>query len=97
MQPSVTTPLSAAESTAILEEAFATMTRARAQIRRPLDSRAQVTISLVDTHGSVLGLVRSPDAPVFGIDVSLQKARTAAFFSNARAATELAANPNSGH
>lgn len=91
---SVTTPLSLAESSAILEEAFAVMSRARAQIRRPLDSRAQVTISLVDTHGSVLGLVRSPDAPVFGIDVSLQKARTAAFFSNARAATELAANPN---
>lgn len=91
---SVATPLSATESSAILEEAFATMTRARAQIRRPLDSRAQVTISLVDTHGSVLGLVRSPDAPVFGIDVSLQKARTAAFFSNPRAATELAANPN---
>jgi uncharacterized protein GlcG (DUF336 family) len=33
--------------------------------------------------------VRSPDAPLFGIDVSLQKARTAAFFSNPRAATDL--------
>jgi uncharacterized protein GlcG (DUF336 family) len=78
----------------VLEEAFTIMTRARAQIRRPLDSRAQVTISLVDTHGSVLGIVRSPDAPMFGTDVSLQKARTAAFFSNPRAAIELAANPN---
>ncbi len=91
---SVTTPLTAAEVRAVLEDAFTVMTRARAQIRRPLDSRAQVSISVVDTHGSVLGLVRSPDAPIFGIDVSLQKARTAAFFSNARAATELAANPN---
>ena len=67
---------------------------ARAQIRRPLDSRAQVTISVVDTHGEVLGIVRSPDAPIFGIDVSLQKARTAAFFSNANAATLLQGNPS---
>ncbi|MFN2258427.1 MAG: heme-binding protein [Parasphingopyxis sp.] len=82
-------PITAAEARAILEEAFTVMTRARAQIRRPLDSRAQVTISLVDTHGQVLGIVRSPDAPIFGTDVSLQKARTAAFFSNTVAAAEL--------
>src|SRR3546814_4172354 len=68
------------------------MSRSRAQIRRPLDSRAQVTISIVDTHGSVLGIVRSPDAPIFGTDVSLQKARTAAFFSGAQAGAELSAN-----
>lgn len=90
----VSQPLSRAEATAILEEAFAVMSRARAQIRRPLDSRAQVTISLVDTHGAVLGLVRSPDAPIFGTDVSLQKARTAAFFSSARAGSALLANPD---
>jgi uncharacterized protein GlcG (DUF336 family) len=86
----VPTPLTAAEARAILEEAFTVMSRARAQIRRPLDSRAQVTISLVDTRGQVLGIVRSPDAPVFGIDVSLQKARTANFFSGAFAAAQLA-------
>ncbi len=85
----VATPLSAAEARAILEEAFTIMRRARAQIRQPLDSRAQVTISLVDTRGRVLGIVRSPDAPIFGIDVSLQKARTANFFSGRFAATEL--------
>jgi uncharacterized protein GlcG (DUF336 family) len=68
------------------------MSRARAQIRRPLDSQAQVTISLVDTSGAVLGIVRSPDAPVFGIDVSLQKARTANFFSHPQAGADLSAN-----
>ena len=37
----------------LLEEAFMIMSaRARAQIRRPLDSRAQVTISVVDTNGA---------------------------------------------
>jgi len=88
----VSQPLTAAETRALLEEAFLVMSRARAQIRQPLDSRAQVSISVVDTFGSILGVVRSPDAPIFGIDVSLQKARTAAFFSNANAAAELAAN-----
>jgi uncharacterized protein GlcG (DUF336 family) len=87
----VAAPLTSAEAQAILEEAFTVMSRARAQIRQPLDSRAQVTISLVDTRGRVLGLVRSPDAPIFGIDVSLQKARTANFFSGTFAANDLLA------
>ena len=84
--------LAAAEAAALLEEAFKVMSAARAQIRRPLDSRAQVTIALVDSNGAVLGIVRSPDAPVFGIDVSLQKARTAAFFSSASAAATIEAS-----
>ncbi len=86
----VAQPLTAAEARAVLEEAFTVMARARAQIRRPLDAQAQVTISLVDTRGQVLGVVRAPDAPVFGIDVSLQKARTANFFSGPFAAAQLA-------
>lgn len=90
----VGTPIGASEARAILEQAFAVMARARAQIRRPLDSRAQVTIALVDTRGAVLGAVRSPDAPVFGIDVSVQKARSASFFSHANAGAELLADPN---
>jgi len=88
----VAQPLTKAEAQAILEEAFKIMSRARAQIRQPLDSRAQVTISLVDTSGAVLGVVRSPDAPIFGTDVSLQKARTAAFFSNAQAGALFSAD-----
>jgi uncharacterized protein GlcG (DUF336 family) len=86
--------LTSTEVTALLEEAFKVMSAARAQIRRPLDSRAQVTISVVDGNGAVLGLVRSPDAPIFGIDVSLQKARTAAFFSSATAAATIEASPD---
>lgn len=82
-------PISAAEARAILTEAFAVMSRSRGQIRKPLDSRAQMSISLVDTRGTVLGLVRAADAPVFGIDISVQKARTAAFFSNRMAADDL--------
>ena len=86
--------LSASEVEAILAQAFTVMTRARAQIRQPLDSRAQVSIAVVDTRGKVLGLVRSPDAPLFGIDVSLQKARTAAFYSGPNAGSDLLADPS---
>jgi len=87
----VAQPLSAADVRAILEEAFAIMARSRAQIRQPLDSRSEKTIAVVDTRGAVLGLVRSPDAPVFGTDVALQKARSVAFFSGPRAGADLAA------
>ena len=90
---SVAQPLTAAEVRTILEQAFTVLSRARAQIRRPLDSRMQASISIVDTHGAVLGQVRSPDGPIFGIDVSLQKARTATFFSNPVAANQLQAVP----
>ena len=69
--------------------------RARAQIRRPLGTPARVSISVVDSRGTILGIVRTRDAPVFGLDVSLQKARTAAFFSNASAAASLGSLPDS--
>jgi uncharacterized protein GlcG (DUF336 family) len=90
----VSQPLTEAEVRALMEEAFKILSAARAQIRRPLDSRMQATISVVDTNGAVLGIVRSPDAPIFGTDVSLQKARTAAFFSSSRAGTLIEANPS---
>lgn len=92
--PEVGTVISADEAKALLEQAFTVMARARGQIRQPLDSQAQVTVSLVDTRGQVLGIVRSPDAPVFGIDVSLQKARTAGLFSGPNAGSDLLADPS---
>jgi uncharacterized protein GlcG (DUF336 family) len=63
----------------------------RAAIRQPLGSNARVTMAVVDTAGVVLGVFRQQDAPVFGFDVAVQKARTAAFFSSANAATALRA------
>ncbi len=87
----VAQPLTATEVRVVLEEAFKMMSRARGQIRQPRDSRAQVSLSVVDTRGVSLGFVRAPDAPVFGIDVSLQKARSVAFFSRPGALAELRA------
>lgn len=85
--------LTAQESQQILSSALTLASRARAQIRRPLGQAAQVTITVVDTNGAVLGLVRAPDAPIFGTDVALQKARSAAFLSNPVAGAELLALP----
>lgn len=78
----------------LLSSALAVANRARAQIRQPLGTAARVTISVVDTSGEILGIVRGRDAPVFGTDVSLQKARTATFFSSSSAADFLRALPD---
>jgi uncharacterized protein GlcG (DUF336 family) len=51
----------------------------------------------VDSNGVPLGVVRSRDAPVFGTDVSLQKARTAAFFSSNQAAADLRSAPDANY
>ena len=61
----------------------------RAAIRQPLGSNARVSIAVVDPNGVVLGIFRQSDAPVFGFDVAVQKARTAAFFSRANAGALL--------
>ncbi|MGZ8252359.1 MAG: heme-binding protein [Methylophilaceae bacterium] len=86
--------LTAAEVRQIISSAITVANQVRAQIRNPQGSPAQVTISIVDDAGNVLGIARTADAPVFGADVSLQKARTAAFFSNSQAGTNLANEPN---
>ena len=85
--------LSAIEVQTILGEALGVANKSRAQIRKPAGTPARVTISVVDSNGVILGIVRGRDAPVFGTDVSLQKARTAAFFSSASAAASLNGAP----
>jgi len=87
-------PLTQTEVTQILQSALGIANKARAQIRRPLGTPARVSISVVDTDGQILGIVRGKDAPVFGIDVSLQKARTAAFFSSDQANSLIGALPD---
>ena len=85
--------LTQAEVSRILEEGFKTAVRARAQIRRPLGSAAEVSIVVVDATGDILGLARTPDGPVFGTDVAVQKARGALLFSLPNAAALIAALP----
>jgi uncharacterized protein GlcG (DUF336 family) len=85
--------LTAAEVTAILREAMTVANRTRAQIRRPTGAAARVSVSVVDTAGNVLGVLRSRDAPLFGLDVAIQKARTAVLLSSPDAAADLAGLP----
>ena len=83
--------LTAAEVDLIISHAAQQANITRAAIRRPLGSNARVSIAVVDTEGRVLGIFRQLDAPVFGFDVSVQKARSAAFFSLANTGTQLRA------
>jgi len=83
--------LSAAEVTQILGNAAQTANITRAGIRQPLGSNARVSISVVDVDGRILGIFRQADAPIFGFDVSAQKARTAAFLARPDAGARLQA------
>jgi len=79
--------LTAGEVTTILAAAARRAGTTRAGIRLPRGQPARVFISVVnnpDTPGvapTVLGTFRTPDATLFSWDVSVQKARTAIFFS----------------
>jgi uncharacterized protein GlcG (DUF336 family) len=85
--------LTQAEVSQVLRSALGVANRARSQIRLPLGSYARVTISVVDTLGNDLGMVASRDAPLFGADVSLQKARSAVLMSSKSAADYVAGMP----
>jgi uncharacterized protein GlcG (DUF336 family) len=86
-----TSGLTQAEVEAVLADAYAVARRARGQIRRPLGSSAEVSIAVVSARGVLLGLIRTPDAPLFGIDVAVQKARTALFALGDAASPRIAA------
>src|SRR6266498_2704612 len=81
--------LTASDVQTIIAHAAQQANITRAAIRQPLGSNARVTIAVVDAAGTVLGVFRQLDAPVFGFDVAVQKARTASFYSSAPAATLL--------
>lgn len=86
--------LTVTEVTEVLKQALIVANRARGQIRRPLGTPARVSITVVDNGGNILGQVRGRDAPIFGLDVSLQKARTATFFSTSNAANVISTLPD---
>lgn len=81
--------LTAADVNKIITQAAQQAYRTRAAIRVPTGSPAEVNIAVVDLTGAVIGLFSTQDAPIFGFDVSAQKARTAAFFSSSSAGTQL--------
>ena len=82
--------LTASDVARILTQAAQQTVRTRAAIRQPLGSSARVSIAVVDLDGNVIGFFQNQDAPRFGIDVSVQKGRTALFFSSPDAGATLA-------
>lgn len=51
----------------------------------------RVAVSVVDRQGNILGMAMNRDTPIFAVDTALQLARTAAFFSDTQAGTQLRA------
>lgn len=74
--------LTANDVNTIMANAIAVAGRTRAGIRQPSGSRAQVFIAVSDIDGAILALYRTPDATIFSLDVSVQKARSAVAFSD---------------
>lgn len=83
--------LTQADVTAALTRAHELNIMLRAQIRRDRPQISRVNAAVVDARGNLLGFFRNADAPVFGADVCVQKARTAAFFSRPDAGAMLRA------
>jgi len=81
--------LTASDVTTLLSNVVKVANSARAQIRQPLPTNARLSGAIVDLDGNILGILRAEDAPVFSTDVALQKARTAAFFTQPNAASLL--------
>lgn len=73
--------LSSSEVEQVLFQAVREANRVRAAIRRPIDAPAEVNITCLDINGTPLGIVSTPDAPIFGFDVSAEKGRAAILFS----------------
>lgn len=73
--------LTVSEVEQVLFQAVREANRVRAAIRRPIDAPAEVNVTCIDINGTPLGVVSTPDAPVFGFDVSAEKARAAVLFS----------------
>jgi uncharacterized protein GlcG (DUF336 family) len=86
---SAVSSLTVDDVTRIITQAAQQAYRTRAAIRRPIGAPAEVNITVVDTSGAVLGIFSTIDAPIFGFDVSAQKARSSVFFSSPNAGALL--------
>jgi uncharacterized protein GlcG (DUF336 family) len=86
---SPTRSITKADVEQMLFQATKEANRVRAAIRRPIEVPAEVNISVVNEEGTILGIVSTPDAPVFGFDVSTEKIRSAVFFSRGDALSRL--------
>ena len=66
----------------VISDAVAQAIKTRGGIRLPIGEAARVHVAVVDRDGDLLGVFRMNDGTNFSYDVAVQKARTAAFFSD---------------
>ncbi len=66
----------------VIERAVGQASQTRAGIRLPVGTNAVVHVTVVDRDGDLLAAFRMGDGTNFSFDVAVQKARTAAFFSD---------------
>ena len=66
----------------VIDQAVAEALQTRAGIRQPIGVPVRVHVAVVDTQGNILGVFDMQDGTNFSFDVAVQKARTAAFFSD---------------
>jgi len=76
------TQLTVSDVKKIIAQAGEQALHTRAAIREPIGVPARVHISVVDRAGRALGTFRQDDGTNFSYDVSIQKARTANYFSD---------------
>ena len=76
------TRLSVADVRQVINDAVAQAIKTRGGIRLPIGKPARVHVAVVDRDGDILGVFRMDDGTNFSYDVAVQKARTAAFFSD---------------
>lgn len=74
--------LTVADVERVIGDAVAQALNTRAGIRKPTGVHAQVHVAVVDRDGDLLGVFRMQDGTNFSFDVAVQKARTAAYFSD---------------
>jgi len=86
--------LTSQEVRTMLIESIRVANRTRAQVRRPLGVQARVSVHVVDTNGVILGTLLTRDPLLDSLDVTLQKARSVAFFSGDYAGDDLRSAPN---
>jgi len=73
--------LNAAQVQQIIDQGITQANQTRSQLR-PLGSTTKMVLAVSDSTGSILGLYRMPDAPIFSIDVAVSKARNVAYYND---------------
>lgn len=81
--------LTASEVERVLVQGIKQALITRAVIHQPVGSHIEVSVGVVDQDGRVLGAASTLDAPISSYDIAVQKARSAAFFTNPQAGNIL--------